>query len=120
MQNMTKTGLKTAIFSYLTVVSIGAYAAPSLSPAHDRVIAEITAEKSVFEAVWFNQNYLRATRYNTGTPQDGFAQYLCQVIADTGYKGRPVTLEIIDVVKLVRQKKWDVIGSATCRIRAEK
>lgn len=97
------------------MVSESGFAAPYKSPLHNRVAEHIvTSEKSVFEAVWFNQNYLRVTRYATGSSQDGFAEYLCYSLKDAGYKGPPVTLEIIDVVKLVRQKKWDVIGEANC------
>lgn len=97
------------------MASYSAVASTHKSPLHNRAAEHIvTSEKSVFEAVWFNQNYLRVTRYATGSSQDGFAEYLCYSLQETGYKGPPVTLEIIDVVKLVRQKEWDVIGEANC------
>lgn len=92
-----------------------AQAASYRSPQHDRVVQHFKQnEESVFEAVWFNPNYLKVTRYDTGSSQNGFAQYICQVLVDTGYKGRPVDVEIIDVIKLTQRKEWRVIGEANC------
>ena len=103
-----------AVISGLFLWSIIAPTQAANTPEQQRVIDAIQAEKTVFEAVWFNPQYLKLTRHKTPTKQDGFAQYICTVIAETGYKGRYIDVEIIDVLPLVQRKQWNVIGKARC------
>jgi len=106
--------MKNVIFIGFLIASLSVLADAYRSPQHDRVVTELEAQESVFEAVWFNPQYLKLTRYKQATPQHGFAEYVCSVLVDTGFKGPFVDVEIIDVIKLVRQKEWDVIGEARC------
>lgn len=108
--------MKYMLLIIISIFATLAHAGGYKSPQHDRVVEAVQAEKSVFEAIWFNPNYLKLTRYDLdGSSQRGFAMYICQVIADTGFKGRPVDVEIIDVIKLVQNKEWKVLGKARCK-----
>lgn len=105
------------IVSVALLLSTPCLAGSYSSPVHDRVKAYFDGadEPSVFEAVWFNQNFLRLTRRLDGGRQDGFAQYVCSVLqTDFRMKNR-ITVEVIDVIKLVQSKKWEIIGRAICR-----
>lgn len=104
-----------ALIIAMVLAAFNASAAPYTSPQHDKVVKAIESEKTVFEAIWFNPNYLKLTRLDTGSSQNGFAQYICQVLVESGYKGRPVDVEIIDAVMLTQRKEWRVIGEANCR-----
>lgn len=50
-----------------------------------------------------------------GTSRDGYAMYVCEEIREYGIKDKDIRVQIIDIVKLVRQDKWVKIGEARCR-----
>lgn len=90
--------------------------AVSLTPQQESVLRHFkTSEKSVKDAVWTSQWMLKLGRYDDGSSQDGFAQYACEILADNGLRGRGMSVQIIDIAKLVRTGRWIKLGEAHCR-----
>jgi len=91
--------------------------AASYSANHDKAVAYFKSgeEKSVLDASWTGSRYFAVGRYNTGGKQDGFAMYVCVVLDDFGFKGKKISVTVIDIVKLKQTKDWSVIGRANCR-----
>lgn len=73
-----------------------------------------TNESKVKDAVWSSDYTLKVGILDDGTLRDGYAQYVCQVIYDYGFKDKNVTVKIIDIAKLVKTDKWTELGSAQC------
>lgn len=49
---------------------------------------------------------------NNGTSRDGYAQYICEVVTEAGLKG--VSVQVIDIQKLVKSNKWEKLGESRC------
>lgn len=74
-----------------------------------------TKEKIAKDSVWTSSTMFKVGVLDDGTPRDGYAQYVCEVLSDFGFKGKGVEVKIIDVAKLVRTDKWETLGSAQCK-----
>lgn len=71
-------------------------------------------EKSVFDAAWTSARMFKVARYDTGTSQNGFAQYVCEVLKDYGVSAGN-SVQVVDIVKLSRDGEWVTLGEAHCR-----
>ena len=81
----------------------------------DSALKEIKAEKKVKDAMWTSPGVLKAGVYADGSSKNGYAQYLCLVLYDHGFKGKNVLVRVIDIMKLANEDKWINIGKATCQ-----
>lgn len=72
-------------------------------------------EPTVKDATWTKPLMFKVGVIDDGTNRDGFAHYVCETlrhdfkISDTG-----LTVEVIDVEKLVKTDKWIALGRAVC------
>lgn len=71
-------------------------------------------EKLAKDATWTSDDIFKVGVINNGTSRSGYAQYVCSVLDDYGFKGKGVQVHIIDIVKLVNTNKWETIGLANC------
>lgn len=69
-------------------------------------------EPSVKDAIWSTDYTLKLGMLNNGQNRDGFAAYMCQVLADQGI--RNVTVHVVDIAKLSITGKWVKMGEARC------
>lgn len=88
-----------------------------LLPSQDAVLRHFKspAEKKVKDALWTSQSMFKVGVIDDGTRRDGYAEYVCQVIADYGLSGRGISVKVVDIQKLVRMNKWVDLGEARCR-----
>jgi len=89
----------------------------SALPAHaDRASAlkAVMADgPTVKDARWMESGWLYVGVLNNGTRRDGFAEYICSVLADNAVRG--VFVKIVDIGAVVRNEKFEELGRARCR-----
>lgn len=73
------------------------------------------AEPTAKDALWTSPTMFKVGVMDNGTPRDGYAMYVCGEIRDHGIRDSGLRVQIIDVVKLVRQNKWVTLGEASCK-----
>lgn len=91
---------------------------PAGKPKHtqkqlDNAIAAVKKERRVKDTAWQNESIpsLMAGVIPDGTPQHGYAQYLCHVLTDHGIAGGIV--RVMDVGAATRGE-WVELGKADC------
>ncbi|MDZ5457881.1 hypothetical protein [Azohydromonas lata] len=91
--------------------------AVSLSPAQEAVLRQFKspAEKTAKDALWTSPSMFRVGVIDNGSSRDGYASYVCEVVTEQGLAGRGISVQVIDVQKLVRTNKWVALGEARCR-----
>ena len=72
-------------------------------------------EPTAKDAVWTAKDIFKVGVIDDGSRRGGYAQYVCSVLADEGFKGQGVWVQIIDVVKLTRSGSWVKLGEARCQ-----
>lgn len=78
------------------------------------VVAELKdSEKAVKDAVWTSPTMLKVGVLDDGTRRDGLARYFCQRLHERGLKGKQLTVQIVDIVK-VTQGNWIKLGESHC------
>lgn len=80
----------------------------TFSPQHEKVKQRFQSkeEKTAKDAAWTARNTFKVGVINDGTRRDGYAEYICQVLYDYGFKGNKVWVHVIDIVKLVQYGHW--------------
>jgi len=99
------------------LVAITAQAEKSYSPAHDAVQQQFKnskIEKTAKDALWTSRSIFKVGVINNGRSRDGYADYVCEVLYENGFKGDKIWVQIIDIVKLSRNGKWEKMGEAHC------
>lgn len=89
----------------------------SLSPAQEAVLRQFKspAEKTAKDALWTSPSMFKVGVLDNGSSRDGYASYVCEVVAERGLAGRGISVQVIDIQKLVRTNKWVALGEARCR-----
>ena len=77
----------------------------------DAAIAEIRGEDSVFDSQWAGDENLvmRLSVFDNGTRRDGYAGYICMLLAGHGITD--VRVSVVDVVNKMSRE----LGVADCR-----
>lgn len=52
---------------------------------------------------------------DNGSSRDGYAQYVCEAMGDSGLNGRGISVQVIDIQKLVGTNKWVKLGERRCK-----
>lgn len=72
-------------------------------------------EKTAKDSTWTSDRMFKVGVIDDGTSRDLYASYVCGVlVADFGLRGRGISVQIIDIVKLVRTDKWVKLGESRC------
>lgn len=71
------------------------------------------AEPTAKDALWTSATMFKVGVLDNGSDRDLYAQYVCGVMADNGIKG--VSVQVIDIVQLVRKDKWVKLGESRCK-----
>lgn len=66
------------------------------------------------DALWTAPHIFKVGVINNGTSRDGYAQYVCGVLYEEGFRGKKIWVQIVDVVKLKNKGEWEKIGEARC------
>ena len=88
----------------------------ALSPKHKEVENRFKSdeEPTSKEGKWTSNSIFKVTVINDGSSRDGYAQYVCSVLYDYGFKGKNVQVQVIDVLELSTTGKWKKLGVAFC------
>ncbi len=91
-------------------------AAEKYSQAHQSVLNQFTngSEKTAKDALWTSKTIFKVGVIPNGSNRDGYAQYVCEVMYENGFKGKGIWVQVIDVVVLTRTGKWNKLGEARC------
>lgn len=91
--------------------------AETYSAQHEKVkkLFQSNQEKTAKDAVWTARDIFKVGVINDGSRRDGYADYVCQVLYDYGFKGKKVWVQVIDVVKLTRNGDWVRLGESHCQ-----
>lgn len=71
-------------------------------------------EPTAKDAMWTADDILKIGVIDNGSPRDGYAIYVCEVLNEHGFKGHKVWVQIVDIVKIKRKNKWIKLGEAHC------
>ncbi len=90
--------------------------AQTYSAQHEQALKYFLSdeEKTVKDAIWSAKKIFKVGVINDGTPRDGYASYVCQVLYDYGFKGSKISVHVIDIVKLKREGEWVKLGESHC------
>ncbi|HFG2459908.1 TPA: hypothetical protein ACGGC0_003501 [Acinetobacter baumannii] len=72
-------------------------------------------EKIAKDSVWTSKSIFKVGVIDNGRSRDGYANYVCQVLNDFGFKNAEISVQIIDIQKLVSTNKWKKLGEAQCK-----
>lgn len=91
--------------------------AETYSAQHEKVkkLFQSNEEKTAKDAVWTSGDIFKVGVINDGSRRDGYADYVCQVLYDYGFKGKKVWVQVIDIVKLTRNGDWVKLGESHCQ-----
>jgi len=89
----------------------------SLQVERDKVqkLFKSKEEPATKDALWTSDFIFKVGVINDGTPRDGYASYVCQVLYEYGFKGKKVWVQVIDIAKLTRTNKWVKLGESHCQ-----
>ena len=65
-------------------------------------------------AIWPSSDLFRVGIVDDGPPNEGYAEHVCEVLYEYGFKGARVRVEIIDMPKLMGESDWETLGKAQC------
>jgi hypothetical protein len=101
----------------IQMIALGTSFAAGYGPQHDKLVKTFQGndEPTAKDAVWTAKDIFKVGVLDDGSRRDGYAQYVCGVVADEGFRGKGVWVQIIDVVKLNITGKWIKLGEAHCR-----
>lgn len=72
-------------------------------------------EPKVKDAIWTQKGVFKVGVIDDGTNRSGYANYVCEVLYEHGFKGKKVWVQVLDVVKLARDGDWVKLGEARCQ-----
>lgn len=67
------------------------------------------------DVAWTAEDIFKVAMFDDGKPQNGYAEYVCEILRGNNFKGR-IWVQIIDVVKLNLDGKWVRLGDHRCNL----
>lgn len=109
--------MKKLLFFALTSAAIPcAMAQYKADESRQAAITAIKKDSSkVKDALWTSATRLKIGVLDDGTPRHGFASYTCGLLTELGFTDIKVTVDVIDIAKLVQTNKWHTLGTARCQ-----
>ena len=91
--------------------------AETFSKRHQQVVDHFVskAEPTVKDAIWTKEDIFKVAVFDNGRPRDGYADYVCSVLDDFGFKDQKIWVQVIDMGKLLQKNKWVKLGESHCR-----
>jgi len=72
-------------------------------------------EPTALDADWPTPSSFYVSVKDNGRNRDGYAEYVCQVLMDYGFKGRAIVIRIIDIDYLANNMDYRILGTGFCR-----
>ena len=105
------------LFVTFLILACGKTEKPQDNPNNQKALAEIKKEAKIAEAIITDANVLYVSVKNDGTRQDGYAQYLCEVLSE-----HQATTKWVKVVEVGTAGRKDVdnafgllLGESHCK-----
>ncbi|RYD50554.1 MAG: hypothetical protein EOP52_13865 [Sphingobacteriales bacterium] len=88
----------------------------TLLPAHEEVRKYFQSGKEPLakDAIWTSPTIFKVAVFENGSNRNGYANYVCEVLAEQGFKGKRVWVQILDMGAVLRKEKWKKLGEAHC------
>lgn len=98
-------------------VTAGLAYAGTYSKEHEKVqtLFESDQEPAAQKALWTARDMLNIGVVDDGSKQDAYAQHVCEVLYDHGFKGKKIWVMVFDVGAYSELGKMKDIGGAQCR-----
>jgi hypothetical protein len=103
--------------SLLLLVSFNYAHSQTYSSQHEKVKLRFLSkeEKPISkDAFWSAQGEFKVGVIDNGKSRDRYAQYVCEVLYEYGFKGAKIRVQIMDIEKIVYSNKWIRLGNAYC------
>jgi hypothetical protein len=99
----------------ITMLSSVAWSAPA-TDAQTQVVKlfQSNEERTAKDAIWTSARIFKVGVINTTQNRDGYANYVCEVLYDYGFKGQKIWVQVVDIVELSKNGKWVKLGEAHC------
>jgi len=90
--------------------------AKSFGPQYDKIVSffQGETEPSAMDAMWDSESIFKVGVIDDGKNQDNYANYVCEILHNEGFRGKGIEVTIIDIEKLAFKEKLVVLGKATC------
>lgn len=108
--------LKRITVLVLMAISFNNFAAIELTQAQQQVTKYFISseEPTVKDATWTAPSIFKVGVLNDGSRRDGYAEYVCMVLYEHGLKGNKVWVHVIDIEKVIKEKRFVKLGEAQC------
>ncbi|EGQ8491662.1 hypothetical protein NM092_002546 [Vibrio cholerae] len=106
---------KIAALCLLFVSSFGV-ASVELTDAQQKVTEYFISseEPKVKDATWTAPDIFKVGVFDDGSRRNGYAEYVCMVLYDHGLKGKKVWVHVVDIEKVINDKRFVKLGEAQC------
>lgn len=71
-------------------------------------------EPKVMDALWADEDTFKVIVSVDGSNQNDYAQYVCQVLHNKGFKDDALLVDVVDIEKPFINESWANIGTAQC------
>lgn len=71
-------------------------------------------EPKVKDATWTAPDIFKVGVFDDGSRRNGYAEYVCMVLYDHGLKGKKVWVHVVDIEKVINEKRFVKLGEAQC------
>jgi DNA-directed RNA polymerase subunit RPC12/RpoP len=90
----------------------------ALEPARKKMVARFISNKepTAKDAMWTADDIFKVAVFDNGSSQNGYAEYVCLTLYENGFKDYPVWVQIIDIAKIMQEKRFVKLGEAHCDI----
>ncbi|MBI1308637.1 MAG: hypothetical protein GC129_02105 [Proteobacteria bacterium] len=106
------------VLHFLALATVLSACAPTeeYTPAHEKVKTRFqsAAEPAAKDAIWTSPSIFKVAVLNNRTNRDGYAQYVCEVLDEEGFKGKGVWVQVVDIASVVKGGQWTKLGEAHC------
>ncbi len=71
-------------------------------------------EKTTKDALWTTEDIFKVGVFDDGSNRNGYAEYVCLILLQHGFKGKNIWVHVIDISKLLQNKEWVKLGDTFC------
>ncbi len=90
--------------------------ASSFGSEYDKAVSffQSQSEPKAMDAIWETESILKIGIVADGENQTSYANHVCEILYNEGFRGKGVKVSIIDIEKLAFTNELVILGSASC------
>ncbi len=103
-------------FLLITRADINTNLESKLTAQHEQAAAHFNSkqEPTTLLAAWTHPRTFKVAVLNDGTRRDGYAEYVCNILYEYGFRHEKVWVQVVDYTQMARNKELVRIGEAHC------